>query len=273
MTIFQSIILGIIQGITEFLPISSSAHLVLTPYLLGWSIPEEQIFPFDVLVQMGTLVSVIIYFWDDLKMIVFEFLAQLKSGKIGETANQRLGWWIILATIPAGIFGVLFSDKIEEAFHSPVATALFLLVTAALLIASERIGAKNRNLESFTWKDALWIGCAQALAVFPGISRSGSTISAGIFRNIKRPDSARFSFLISVPIFIAAGIFGIFDLSEMPDLENFLPAILVGFITSAVVGYLVIRWLLKYLSHRSLIPFGIYCIILSFIVIVFSYAS
>jgi len=273
MTIFQSIILGIIQGITEFLPISSSAHLVLTPYLLGWSIPEELIFPYDVLVQLGTLVSVIFYFWDDLLQIVVEFLGQLKSRKIGETANQRLGWWIILATIPAGIFGILFSDIIEDAFHSPVVTALFLLVTAALLITSERIGKKNRDLDSFTWKDALSIGCAQALAVFPGISRSGSTISAGIFRNVNRPDSARFSFLISVPIFIAAGIFGLFDLFEIPDFQDFLPVLLVGFFTSAIVGYLVIRWLLKYLSHRSLIPFGIYCIILSFTVIIFSYAS
>ncbi len=273
MTIIQSFILGIIQGITEFLPVSSSAHLVLTPFLLGWSIPEEQIFPFDVLVQMGTLVAVILYFFKDLYRILAAFIKQLKTGKIGADHDSRLGWWIILATIPAGIFGILLGDVVEEAFQSPLVTGLFLLVTAALLITSEKFGKKNRELDALNWTDALLIGIFQALAIFPGISRSGSTIAGGLFKGYKRADSARFSFLMSVPIMIAAGGLSLLDLFEMPNLSEFLPVLLVGFITSAVVGYLSIHWLLKFLSRRSLKAFAIYCLMLSLTTIIYFYAA
>lgn len=271
MTIIQSFILGIIQGITEFLPVSSSAHLVLTPFFLGWSIPEEQIFPFDVLVQMGTLLAVILYFYKDLYRILAAFLKQLKTGKFGEDQESRLGWWIILATIPAGVFGILLGDVVEEAFQSPLATGLFLLITAALLITSENFGKKDRDMESLNWMDALWIGAFQALALFPGISRSGSTIAGGLFKGYKRSDSARFSFLMSVPVMIAAGGLSLLDLSEMPNLTGFLPVLLVGFFTSAVVGYLSIHWLLKFLSQRSLKAFAIYCVLLSLTTVIYYY--
>ena len=147
MTLFQSILLGIIQGLTEFLPISSSAHLVLTPYILGWNIPDEAEFIFDVLVQLGTLVAVIAYFWRDLLGIVKSFLLGIWHKKPLEETQARLGWLLILATIPAALAGLLFKDLVEQAFSSPIATALFLIVTAIFLVSAERYGRKARSLE------------------------------------------------------------------------------------------------------------------------------
>ncbi len=199
MSMLQAIILGIIQGLTEFLPVSSSAHLVLVPFFFGWSLPADQAFAFDVLVQMGTLLAVIVYFRKDLLQIVVGFLQGIIQRRPFGSPQANMGWYLILATIPAGIFGLLVKDKVEAAFQSPVATALFLLGTAAILFISEWIGKRTRPLESLTWKDALWIGCAQAISIFPGISRSGSTIAGGLLRNIERKSAARFSFLMSIP--------------------------------------------------------------------------
>lgn len=267
MTIFQAAFLGLIQGLTEFLPISSSAHLVIIPALLGWTFPEEQIFPFNVIVQLGTLVAVIVYFWNDLVAILKSVFVGLRKGKPFETEDSRLGWYIVLATIPAGIFGLLLKDKIEAVFKSPTATAWFLFATAVFLVIGEILGKRNRPLNSITWKDALWIGFAQVLALFPGISRSGSTISAGMTRNLERPAAGRFSFLMSIPIMLAAGLVSILDLFTVPDLANFLPVVLVGFIVAAIVGYLSIRWLLAFLNRRSLYGFAVYCTVIALITI------
>ena len=176
--------------------------------------------------------------------------------------QARLGWLLVLASIPAGLFGLAVKDAIEAAFSSPTATALFLFVTAGLLLVAERVGKRSRELESLTWKDALWIGAFQAAAVFPGISRSGSTIAGGMTRDLQRPAAARFSFLMSVPIMLAAGGLALLDLAEMPAAgENFL-VFLPGFLAAAVVGYFSIRWLLGYLTHRPLYIFSIYCVAL-----------
>jgi len=271
MNIFQALILGIIQGITEFLPISSSAHLVITPYLLGWKIPEEQIFPFDVLVQVGTLVAVIIYFRRDLWNIILAVLVGIKNRKPFEDAQSRLGWYILLGTIPAGIFGLLVKDIVEQAFNSPRATAFFLIGTAILLIAAEKLGQRNRELDSLTWKDALLIGTAQALAVFPGISRSGATITGGMLCNFERRTAGRFSFLLMIPVMLAAGLLSLLDLYGVPDLFSFLPSILIGFITAGVVGYLAIHWLLSFLGKHSLYIFSIYCAVLAGVTLWVSY--
>lgn len=267
MSLLQAIILGIIQGLTEFLPVSSSAHLVIAPYLFGWNIPEEQIFPFDVLVQLGTLVAVIIYFRKDLIEVVQHFIQGLVQRRPFENPQSRLGWLIILATIPAGLFGVLIKDSVEAVFNSPAASGLFLLVTAALLVAAERIGCRNRPLNQLNWTDALWMGLAQALAIFPGISRSGSTMAAGMARHLDRPSAARFSFLMSIPIMLAAGLLTGLDLVEIPNLVEFLPIVAVGFVTAAVVGYLSIHWLLSYLMRHSLSAFAAYCAALGVVVL------
>lgn len=271
MSLLQAIILGIVQGLTEFLPVSSSAHLVIVPFLFEWTIPPEQAFVFDVLVQLGTLLAVIVFFRKDLWAIISGFLKALVHLHPFETSQAKMGWYLILATIPAGLFGLLVKDRVESAFNNPVATALFLLVTAALLLISERIGNRSRTLDGLNWKDALWMGCAQALSVFPGISRSGSTIAGGLSRHLDRPSAARFSFLMSVPIMLAAGLLAGLDMLSIPDLASFLPIILAGFITSAVVGYLAIRWLLAYLVHHSLKVFAFYCIGLCVVILIVAY--
>ena len=260
MTIFQAIILGIVQGFSEFLPISSSAHLVLVPAMLGWQIPADQIFPFDVLVQLGTLVAVIIYFWKDLWAMVKAFFAGIKNGKPFAEVNSRLAWWIILATIPAGIIGLALNDVVEQAFKATLVPMIFLLVTAALMWLAEHLSKQDRTTDDMKWLDALLIGLGQALAIFPGISRSGSTISTAMYRHIDRKNAGRFSFLISIPIMLAAGLLGVKDLLDVANLSEFLPSMVIGFIVAGIVGYLSIAWLLKFLREKSLKLFSIYCV-------------
>lgn len=271
MSIFQAVILGIVQGLTEFLPISSSAHLVLVPYLLQWKLPEAQVFSFDVLVQLGTLLAVIIYFWKDLLGIVTAFIQGIFSGKPFTDPRARLGWLLILATIPAGILGLLIKKTVEAAFNDPKATAIFLIITAILLVIGEKLGKKERNFDSITWVDALWIGIAQAISIFPGISRSGSTIVGGLVRGLKRPAAARFSFLMSIPVMLAAGFLSILDLRDLPGLTDFLPMILIGFLVAAVVGYIAIRWFISYISSHSLVVFAWYCLALGGLTLIVAY--
>lgn len=259
MTVLQAIILGIVQGLTEFLPVSSSAHLVIVPFLLGWNIPSEQVFPFDVLVQMGTLLAVIIYFWADLWEIVKAFLSGLMRLKPFEQPAARMGWYLILATIPAVVFGLLIKDEVEAAFNSVVVTAGFLIVTAIFLILAEYYGKRTRALYHFTWLDALVMGLFQAISVFPGISRSGSTITGGLLRQLDRTSAARFSFLMSIPVMVGAGILGVKDLLEQPTWIDLWPLIAVGFAVAAVVGYLSIRWMLRFVTSHSLRSFAVYC--------------
>ncbi len=261
MSIFQSILLGIVQGLTEFLPISSSAHLVLVPFWLNWQLPAEESFIFNVLVQMGTLAAVIIYFWKDLISIISAAIKGLLAGKPFEDPSSRLGWWIVLGTIPAAIFGILIKDQVEAAFASPLLTGMFLLVTAVLLILAEWIGKRQKTLQEMTWLDALVIGVFQAVSVFPGISRSGATITGGMFRKFTRPEAARYSFLLSIPIMLGAGGYATKDLLGLPSLGTFLPTVLVGLLVAGVVGYLSIRWLLRYLTNHSFYGFAIYCIL------------
>lgn len=271
MTEFIAVILGIIQGLTEFLPISSSAHLVIIPFLFGWHIPEDQAFVFGVLVQIGTLLAVIIYFWKDLTGIFSAFVRGLVQHKPFADPQSRLGWYLVLATIPAGLGGLLIKDAIEAVFNDARAAAALLIVTAILLVTAERIGNRSRSFESIGWLDALWMGIAQALAVFPGISRSGATIAGGLARHLDRTSAARFSFLMSVPVMLAAGLLAVIDLFEVPNLGQFALIIAIGLATSAIVGYLSIRWLLGYLMRHSLGIFALYCLILSGVTLVVSF--
>lgn len=260
--------MGIVQGITEFLPISSSGHLVLTPYLLGWHIPEEQVFVFDVLVQIGTLVAVIIYFWRDLWAILTGFLSSFWKKEAYQRVDVRMGLYLIIATLPAVIFGLLVKDSVEAAFSSPNFTVLALIFTAVLMIGAEQIGKLQNDLSRINWLDALVVGLFQMLALFPGVSRSGSTISGGLFRKLDRPSAARFSFLMAVPAMLGAGALAVFDLLEVPNLSDFLVPMAIGFVTAAIVGYLSIRWLLRYLTTNPLSHFSIYLIALSALILV-----
>jgi undecaprenyl-diphosphatase len=265
MTIFQSILLGIIQGITEFLPISSSGHLVIVPYLFGWQISYPQAFIFDVLVQVATLVGVLAFFWRDIIDIIKALYKGLKIKQPFADPTSRLGWFLLLSTIPAGLAGIFIKDLVEKAFGSPVATAIFLFITAGLLISAEIIGKRDKQLLGITWLDALIIGLFQILAIFPGLSRSGSTIAAGMFRNLERPAAARYSFLMAVPIMFAAGLLASVDLIKLPNAFSILPIFIPGFIAAAVVGYLVIGWLIKFLTRYPLYVFAAYCVVVGLI--------
>jgi len=261
MTFIQAIILGIVQGLTEFLPISSSGHLVLIPHLFGWEIPAQDAFIFDVLVQVATLIAVFAYFWTDIILISRLTFQDLIQKRPSAHPESRLAWLLVLATIPAAIIGLLFNGAFEQAFGSPQIVSIFLLITAALLVAAERIGKRQRALDKIDWMDAIWIGIFQILALFPGISRSGATITGGMVRDFDRPSSARFSFLMSIPIMVAAGLFAVVELFRTPHFMELLPTFIAGFVVAAVVGYLSIRWLLNFLNQKSLYIFAIYCTI------------
>lgn len=267
MTILQSILLGVIQGLTEFLPISSSGHLVVVPYLLGWEFQARDVFIFNVLVQVATLIAVFVYFWNDLNEIIKAMLSGLIQKSPMGTQPARLGWYLVIGTIPAGVFGILLKNSVEKAFSSPIATGVSLLLTAALLVIAERIGKRKKSLERINWLDAVWIGLFQVLAIFPGVSRSGATIAGGMTRDLERPSSARFAFLLSIPIMLAAGLSAVYDLFQLPDPGALLLTYIPGFISAAVVGYLSIRWLIKYLASHSLYIFAVYCTILGLTVI------
>lgn len=270
MSLLHAFILGIIQGLTEFIPVSSTAHLLIGQTLLG--IPADSaMFSFLVIVQWGTLVSLFVFYWKDLLQIaqsVFQFLPSLTKPRNTWTLtpDTLLGFYIILATIPALLAGYLLKDAVETLFRQPMLQAATRLFSAAILMTlAESLTKKNRSLEAMTWLDALVVGLFQILAVFPGASRSGTTISGGMLRGFDRPSAARFAFLMSVPVMLAAGAYEMLDVLQMPSLTDFLLPLAVGFVSAAVFGWLAIRWLIGYLSKRSLYVFAIYCAVVGVI--------
>jgi undecaprenyl-diphosphatase len=271
MTAFQALILGIVQGATEFLPVSSSGHLVLVPWLFGWKLDPESAFVFDVLVQWGTLLAVIAYFWRDLVDLVRSALLGIVHGRPFESAQARLAWLLVLASLPAAVLGLAFKDQVEATFSQPGMVFGFLLVTAGLLAVGEWLGGRSRSMDSLRWTDALWIGFAQVLALFPGVSRSGSTIAGGMTRHLRRPDAARFAFLMSVPIMIGAGLVALRDLVRLPDVGTQAGNLAIGFVAAAVVGYAAIRWLLRYLSRRPLTLFIAYTAVVGVVGLLLSF--
>jgi undecaprenyl-diphosphatase len=258
MTVLQALVLGIVQGATEFLPVSSSGHLVIVPWLLGWQLDPQATFVFDVLVQWGTLLAVIIYFWTDLVGLLVAAITALLHLRPFESPKARLAWLLVLASVPAAVLGLALKDTVEATFSQPRMVFGFLLVTAALLGVSEWRGHRNRKIDQIRWLDAVWIGCAQVLSLFPGVSRSGSTIAGGMTRDLERADAARFAFLMAVPIMLGADLVALRDLVRLPGATGQVGPLLVGFAAAAVVGYAAIRWLLAYLSRRPLTPFIIY---------------
>jgi undecaprenyl-diphosphatase len=261
MTLLHSFLLGILQGLTEFIPVSSTAHLLIGQRLLGLP-ADDAMFSFLVIVQLGTLVSLFAFYWKDLLSIVRATLNVRRS-----TPERNLGIYIIVATIPALLAGYLLKDAVEALFKQPVLEASIRLFSAAILLTlAEWLSRKNRTLESMTWLDALIVGLFQIIAVFPGASRSGSTIAGGMFRGFDRPSAARFAFLMSIPVMLAAGGYEMLDVLQMPNVSSFLPLLAVGFITAAVVGWFAIKWLINYLSKHSLYVFAAYCAIVGAIV-------
>lgn len=255
LTVWQAIVLGLVQGATEFIPVSSSGHLVLVPWLLGWVTPG---LVFDTTVHWGTLVAVLIVFWRDLLRLAMAWIRSL-SPRSPTNVHARLAWWILIGTIPAVLAGYSLEDWFEKLFAWPGAVGGFLLVTAAILVLSERFHMTGRSLAGLRVGDALFIGVAQAFAIAPGISRSGATIAAGLLRGLERDVAARYSFLLAIPIIFGAGLLklkGLLDVGVAPDQALVL---LIGFVTAAVSGWACIRFLLSYLQRGRLYVFAAYC--------------
>ncbi len=248
MILLEAIILGIVQGITEFLPISSSAHLIALPWMFGWQGTLIDSLNFDVALHAGTLVAILAYFWRDWLELLKKFFTGLKSGD-WKTGEGRMVWYIVLATIPAGILGVKYEHVVEENFRNPHLIAAALIVVSAVMWAADRFSPKAKSMDRMTLGHAVIIGCAQATALVPGVSRSGSTIIAGLFTGYSREAAARFSFLLSTPVIAGAAVLKLHKLKLLPG--EALPFSL-GVLFSAVVGYLSIKFFLSYLNRHSL---------------------
>jgi undecaprenyl-diphosphatase len=255
-SVLQALFLGIVQGATEFLPISSSGHLVLVPWLLHWQNPG---LAFDAMLHLGTLVAVVTFFWRDLRDLLVEAVRGLKDRSLAGLPRRRMPWLIVIATLPAAILGVALEGFFEALFDAPVWVGVLLLGTGTLLAVSERWSRRRRDMLELGWLDAFIVGLGQAIAIAPGISRSGTTISAGLWRELRREEAARFSFLLSVPIIFGAGLFELKDLLGTSWGVGSPLTLVIGFSSAAISGFLSIRFLLGYLRTRSLYPFAIYC--------------
>lgn len=250
-------VLGVVQGATEFIPVSSSAHLVLVPWLLGREHPGLL---FDTIVHWGTLAGVLAYFWREVLGLISGWLLSIRTGRIA-TFEGRLAWLILLGTVPAALAGVLWGDFFEELFNAPSKVAALLLVTGAILVFSERQGGKKGGLEKLSVLDVLLVGIAQGIAIAPGISRSGITIATGLYRGITREGAAKFSFLLAVPIILGAGLVQIYK-APLGSLAQTWPSLAIGFLCAAVAGFLAVRFLLSFLQGHRLYVFAAYCWIL-----------
>ena len=253
MTTFQAIILGILQGLTEFLPISSSAHLRVFPALFGWNDPGAA---FTAVTQLGTLAAVIIFFARDLLRIAVAWARSLFTPSLRRNADARMGWYILLGTLPIGVLGLLFETQIDTVARDLRVIASTLIGLGIVLWIADRTAKQRQEAEDLTLRDGLVFGFAQALALIPGVSRSGATISAGLFMGYTRTAAARYSFLLSVPAIFASGLFKLQGISagDGPGLGVTLLATLLAFVS----GYASIAWLLRYVSRNSYLPFVVY---------------
>jgi len=266
MSVFEAIVLGITQGLTEFLPISSTAHLRIVPAFVGWEDPGAA---FTAVVQLGTMAAVVWYFRHDLVRIASAWLRSLRDGRARGSLDARLGWYIILGTIPIAIFGLAFKDEIENGARDLYVIGVALVVFGLVMLAAEEVGRRTRPLEDIEARDGVFIGVAQALALVPGVSRSGATISAGLFRGLDRPSAARYSFLLSVPAVVLSGLFELRSIVDGSEHTNAgAGALIVATLLAFVVGYWSISFLLRYVARHSIGVFVVYRIALGALVLI-----
>ena len=265
MPIYQAVILGIIQGLAEFLPISSSAHLALAPWLFGW---KDQGLAFDIAMHAGTLVSVLIYFFRDWVQIIGQGLGLRIGNDPFLKDRPQLLWYLAAASVPAGIAGLLFKKTVETTLRSAYVIGAMAIGVGLLLLLADYMGSRVKHIGTLSFMDTMWMGVAQAFAIIPGVSRSGSTIGAGLFRDLDRPTAARVSFLMSTPIIAAAALKDFWDLHKEGGLapEMKIPFI-VGILVSGVTGCFVIAFFLRYLRNSGLRPFVAYRILFGITVI------
>lgn len=264
MDLIQSLILGAIQGITEFFPISSTAHLVLLPWFFSW---KDEGLAFNVALHMGSLIAIIYYFRSDWSLIIREFLKCLFKFNFSDNPSGRMGLYLIIATIPGGLAGILFESYASGILRNPLYIAFSLSFFGVLLYASDRFSKKNKSTDEMSLTDCLIIGVSQAFAIIPGVSRSGVTITGAMFRGYKRDEAAKFSFMLAAPLIAGAGVFESRHLDPASVLS--VPFI-AGIVASAVFAFLAIKYLLRFVRRRSYTVFVVYRLVLA-VIIVFLY--
>ncbi|WP_375492035.1 undecaprenyl-diphosphate phosphatase [uncultured Jatrophihabitans sp.] len=270
MTFFQAIVLGIVQGLTEFLPVSSTAHLRIVPVLFGWHFYKNSTndpgAPFTAIIQLGTTLAIVIYFWRELLSVTVAWFRGLVNREWRGTLEYKLGWYLILATVPVSVFGLLFSDQITTGARNLWLIACTLIALAIVLFAAEKVGRRDREEEDINSADAAVVGVAQALSLIPGASRSGTTITAGLFRGLTREAAARFSFLLSIPAVVLSGGYEAINPGKghSPGVGLTGVALVVAFI----VGFASIAWLMRYLTRHSTFIFIYYRIGLGVLLLV-----
>lgn len=265
----KAVVLGLIQGLTEFLPISSSAHLRIFPELFGWGDPGAA---FTAVIQIGTELAVLIYFRKDIWRIGSAWVRSLFQPALRGQEDARMGWFVIIGSLPIVVLGVLLKDVIEEDFRSLYVIGTTLIVMGVLLGIADRVSRNDRSIHRLTWQHSVYLGLAQALALAPGVSRSGATISMGRLLGYEREAATRFAFLLAIPAVIGAGIF---ELKEIPGGDNAYGPVptLVATVVSFVVGYAAIAWLLRYVTRHSYLPFVIYRVLLGTFTLVLAAAG
>jgi undecaprenyl-diphosphatase len=265
--IWEALVLGAVQGLTEFLPISSSAHLTLVPQMLRWQTPWLNSLSFDVALHLGTLLALLGYFWKDVWVLAGAWVRRGWTKQALSDPRAKLAWWIILGTIPAVVLGVPLERKAEAWFRAPLSVAVCLMAAGVLMGLAEFVSRKQRSLSDLSLGQALGIGCAQALALIPGVSRSGITLTAGLLAGFKREDAARFSFLLAIPVTAGACVLKFKDLLRLSSGVE-AAATAAGIVSSAVVGWVCIHFLLAYLRKSSLYIFVAYRLLLGAAVVV-----
>jgi undecaprenyl-diphosphatase len=257
MTVIQAVVLGVVQGLTEFLPISSTAHLRVVPALAGWPDPGAA---FTAITQLGTMLAVVAYFWREIVRISVAWVRGLTDRGARASLEYRMGWYVIFATIPIGVFGYVFRDQIETGARNLWLIASTLIVLGLVLWWADRVGRRERGDEQVTLRDGLVVGLAQSAALVPGVSRSGATMTAGLFLGLTRETAARFSFLLSVPAVVFSGLFEARHIGDAGGPP--FGATLVATVLAFVVGYASIAWLLRYLVRHSTVIFVAYRVLL-----------
>jgi undecaprenyl-diphosphatase len=262
----EAIVLGIVQGLTEFLPISSTGHLRIVPAFLGWEDPGAA---FTAVTQLGTMAAVLLYFRADLHRIARAWLRSLRDPVARREHDARLGWYIVLGTVPIGIFGLIFKDQIETGARDLYVIGTALIVLGLVLLWAERVGTRSRGIEQLNRRDGIAIGFAQALALIPGVSRSGATITAGLFMGLDRTAAARFSFLLSIPAVVLSGLLELGSILSGEEGESTsLFALALATMLAFVTGYASIAFLLRYLERHSTVVFVVYRVALGALVLV-----
>jgi undecaprenyl-diphosphatase len=265
-SLIEAIVLGIVQGLTEFLPISSTAHLRIVPAFFGWEDPGAA---FTAVTQLGTMVAVLAYFRADLWRIAQAWTSSVLRRQRPADLDARLGWYIVIGTVPIVIFGVLFERQIETGARSLYLMGTTLIVLGFVLLLAERVGSRRRRLEDMSLREGIIVGFAQAAALIPGVSRSGATISAGLFLGLDRQAAARFSFLLSVPAVVLSGVFQLVGIVRGdPGESGGLVGLIVATLLAFLVGYASIAFLLRYLASHSTVVFVVYRVALGTLVLV-----